>query len=153
MSTNPTQSRILLVEDSQSTRMIARATIEGLGLEVVEAASGAEALEHFASQNIDLILLDVGLPDLDGYEVARRIRESESGAEVPIIMVTGKDDVESVKRAFAAGATDFASKPVSWLIFGQRLLFVLEAARRQHELVAQREELTQSQRLASIGVD
>lgn len=151
MSTNPTHSRILLVEDSQSTRMMARAAIERLGLEVVEAATGAEALEHFARQSIDLVLLDVGLPDRDGYEVARCIRESESDTEVPIIMVTGQDDVESVKRAFAAGATDFASKPVSWLILGQRLLFALESARRQREILAQREELAETQRLASIG--
>lgn len=143
--------RVLIVDDSVSTRMIARATIERLGLEVVEAATGAAALEHFARGDISLILLDVGLPDLDGFEVAERMRASEKGTKTPIIMLTGRDDVESIQRAFEVGATDFASKPVSWLILGHRLLFILESTRREREIVAQREQLEETQRRASIG--
>ena len=145
------RDKVLIVEDSPSTRMIARATIEGLGLEVVEAPTGREAVALFEAEEIGLVLLDVGLPDIDGFEVAEHIRAHENGADTPIIMLTGKDDVESIQRAFDVGATDFASKPVSWLILGQRLLFVLESARRQREIVAQREELEETQRMAQIG--
>jgi diguanylate cyclase (GGDEF)-like protein/PAS domain S-box-containing protein len=145
------RDKVLIVEDSPSTRMIARATIEGLGLEVFEASAGAQALEIFDREEIGLALLDVGLPDIDGFEVAERIRGHERGADTPIIMLTGKNDVESIQRAFDVGATDFASKPVSWLILGHRLLFILESARRQREIVAQRESLEETQRMAQVG--
>lgn len=145
------RDKVLIVEDSPSTRMIARATIEGLGLEVFEAPAGMPALEVFDREEIGLVLLDVGLPDIDGFEVAERIRGHERGADTPIIMLTGKDDVESIQRAFDTGATDFASKPVSWLILGHRLLFILESARRQREIVAQRESLEETQRMAQVG--
>ena len=123
MESSETTDRVLIVEDSPSTRMIARATIEKLGLKVVEAPTGEEALARFESEDIGAVLLDVGLPDIDGFEVAERIRAHEKGADTPIIMLTGKDDIESIQRAFSAGATDFASKPVSWIILGHRLLF------------------------------
>ncbi len=151
MASREDPETILIVEDSPSSRIMARAMIEGLGLGVVEAECGVDALSLFESQEFGLILLDVGLPDLDGFGVARQIRAHGKGRDVPIIMVTGKDDVESIKQAFAAGATDFAVKPVSWLILGQRLLFVLEAARRQRQILEQREELQETQRLAGIG--
>jgi diguanylate cyclase (GGDEF)-like protein len=151
MALRPGSNRILIVEDSASTRMVARASIESLGLEVLEAPTGGAGLELFEREDIALVLLDVGLPDLDGFEVACRIRAHEKGADVPIIMLTGNDDIESIRRSFAVGATDFASKPVSWMVLGQRLLAVLESTRRQREILAQREELQETQRLASIG--
>lgn len=143
--------KILVVDDSPSTRLFARASISHLGLEMVECGTGVEALALFEEESIGLVLLDVGLPDLDGFEVARRIRQSSKGALTPIIMLTGKDDVESIQKAFEVGATDFASKPVSGLILGQRLLFALEAARRQREIEKQRQELEETQRHAQIG--
>lgn len=151
MEPESNHAKVLIVEDSPSTRIVARATIERLGLDVVEASNGEDAVARFGSEEIDLVLLDVGLPDIDGFEVARRIRAHAKGADTPIIMLTGKDDVESIQRAFDIGATDFASKPVSWIILGQRLLFVLESARQKREIAAQREELEETQQLAQIG--
>lgn len=144
-------NRILVVEDSPSVRMMARAAIEQLGLKVSEAATGAEALDCFEREDIGLVLLDVELPDLDGFEIATRIRSDDRGRDLPIIMLTSRNDLGSIERAFAVGATDFASKPVSWRILGQRLLFALESARRRVEILAQREELQDLQRFASIG--
>ena len=146
-----TYDKILVVDDSPSTRLFARASISHLGLEMLEAETGIEALSIFDRESVGLVLLDVGLPDLDGFEVARRIRAHANGAQTPIIMLTGKDDVESIQKAFDVGATDFASKPVSGLILGQRLLFALEAASRQRELDRQRQELEETQKHAQIG--
>lgn len=144
-------NRILVVEDSPSVRMMARAAIEQLGLSVSEASTGAEALDCFEREEIGLVLLDVELPDLDGFEIARRIRSHDRGRDLPIIMLTSRNDLASIERAFAVGATDFASKPVSWRILGQRLLFALESARRRVEILAQREALEDLQRFANIG--
>lgn len=143
--------RVLVVDDSRSVRMIARLAIEQLGLDVTEADSGHQALRRFEDDEIGLVLLDVGLPDLDGYAVAEAIRAHPRGQEVPIVMLTGRGDLESIERAFAVGATDFASKPVSWLILGQRLLFCLESTRRRVEIDLQRAELEETQRVARIG--
>ena len=145
------QSVVLIVEDSGSTRMAARASIDALGLGVREAANGAEALAIFESESISLVLLDVGLPDISGFEVAERIRGTAHGADVPIIMLTGNRDPESIRRSFAVGATDFAPKPVSWVVLGQRILFVLDASSKQKKIVAQRTELEDTQRMARIG--
>ncbi|MFK7894483.1 MAG: EAL domain-containing protein [Myxococcota bacterium] len=150
-SVKPSYQKILVVDDSPSTRLFARASIAHLGLAMVEAATGAEALAAFEQDIIGLVLLDVGLPDMDGFEVASRIRKNPKGALTPIIMLTGKDDVESIQRAFDVGATDFASKPVSGLILGQRLLFALEAARRQKEIESQKLILEVTQKHAQIG--
>lgn len=139
--------RVLVVDDSRSVRMIARLAIEQLGLDVTEADSGHQALRRFEDDEIGLVLLDVGLPDLDGYAVAEAIRAHPRGQEVPIVMLTGRGDLESIERAFAVGATDFASKPVSWLILGQRLLFCLESTRRRVEIDLQRAELEETSTL------
>jgi diguanylate cyclase (GGDEF)-like protein len=134
-----------------STRLLARSALEQLGLEVSEAASGPEAISLFESQRADLILLDVGLPGLNGFEVADRVRQLPDGKGVPIIMLTGRDDVESVSRAYACGATDFASKPVSWLVLGQRVLYVLASTRDQRKLAISEARLQESQHIARIG--
>jgi CheY-like chemotaxis protein len=76
----------------------------------------------------DLILMDVEMPRMDGFAACRAIRDSENGATVPIVMVTGGDDLEAVTNAYEAGATDFVSKPINWPILGHRVLYVLRAS-------------------------
>ena len=76
----------------------------------------------------DLILMDVDMPNMDGFAACREIRRIETGAAVPIIMVTGGDDIEAVTNAYEAGATDFVSKPINWPILGHRVLYVLRAS-------------------------
>jgi diguanylate cyclase (GGDEF)-like protein len=144
-------SRVLVVDDDDNTRFLARATLEQLGLEVIEAGTGPEALAAFDAQRTDLVLLDVGLPGLDGFEVAEHIRRSPAGAAVPILMLTGRDDVGSVSRAYSSGATDFASKPISWLVLGQRVLYVLQSARAQRSLSISEARLQEAQRIAQVG--
>jgi PleD family two-component response regulator/EAL domain-containing protein (putative c-di-GMP-specific phosphodiesterase class I) len=76
----------------------------------------------------DLILMDVEMPQMDGFAACRAIRDSAGGASVPIVMVTGGDDLEAVTNAYEAGATDFVSKPINWPILGHRVLYVLRAS-------------------------
>jgi diguanylate cyclase (GGDEF)-like protein len=142
---------VLIVEDCSSTRMVARAALAQRGLAIREAATGPEALECFEAGGIDIILLDVGLPELDGFGVLERIRAHPEGTEVPVLMLTGNDDVGTVRRAYALGATDFASKPVDWLVMTERVLYVLKATRQHRELLAQRSRLEETEHLAEIG--
>lgn len=110
----PTTWTVLIVEDDAKARFITRSMIERMGLIVVEAADGLTALELFKQSHADLVLLDANLPQLDGFRVCRKIRGMDFGADVPIVMVTSYADSDSVKKANAAGVTDYVTKPVNW---------------------------------------
>ncbi|MCK7581230.1 MAG: response regulator [Chromatiales bacterium] len=99
-----------------------------------EAADGEAALELLVEPPPDLVLLDVDMPGIDGFEVCRRIRQRWDATEVPVIMVTGMDDLASINQAYEAGANDFISKPINWPILGYRARYVLRSAQAAHTL-------------------
>ena len=101
---------ILVVDDLPENRRLLQAVLEPRGYEVVLAPSGEEALERLASDPIDLILLDVVMPGIDGFEVCRRVRADEQTRFLPIVMVTASEDLEK-RAAIEAGADDFVTKP------------------------------------------
>ena len=100
--------RILLVEDDERIRTSMRLSFEGEGYEVCEAGSGEEALDRFAQGDVDLVLVDLMLPGMDGFECCRAIRR---GSAVPIIMVTARSDTHDVVAGLEAGADDYVTKP------------------------------------------
>jgi class 3 adenylate cyclase len=109
--------QILVVDDSAEEAYYARLQLEGEGYDVLTAASGGDALQLVEARLADMVLLDVGLPDLDGFEVCRRIRDWETAVYghshvVPIVIVTGRPSEDRV-AAVDAGADDFLTKPVS----------------------------------------
>jgi DNA-binding response OmpR family regulator len=116
---------ILVVEDDRPTREILMRTLNGAGYDVVTVAAGTDALDLVGSANPDLILLDVGLPDIDGFEVCRRIRLH---SQVPIIMLTARNDEDAVMRAFQFGADDYVTKPFSGRLLTARVAAVLRRA-------------------------
>jgi putative nucleotidyltransferase with HDIG domain len=102
---------ILIVDDEPSGRETLAALLKPQGYQLAFAANGAEALALVAAQDPDLILLDVMMPELDGFEVCRRLRATPAVAEIPIILLTALDDRESRLQGIEAGADDFVSKP------------------------------------------
>ncbi|KGF78717.1 response regulator receiver protein [Massilia sp. JS1662] len=125
----PNQRGIVLVADDDPVmRLLMLEMLEGVGLEGIEAADGQEAVALVHARTPDLILLDVEMPKMDGFAACRAIRDLPNGAMVPIVMVTGGDDLEAVTNAYEAGATDFVSKPINWPILGHRVLYVLRAS-------------------------
>ena len=119
---------VLVADDDPMMRMLMLEMLGQVGLDAIEADDGAQALELAQAHAPDLILLDVDMPNLDGFAACRAIRQRDNGAAVPIIMVTGGDDLEAVTSAYEAGATDFVSKPINWPILGHRVLYVLRAS-------------------------
>jgi len=105
---------VLIVDDDATTRTLMRSALERLGLIVVEAANGEEALGVFKKSQADLVLLDANMPRMNGFEACAAIRRIEYGRDIPIIMVTSMADSDAVKRAVGAGITDFVTKPVNW---------------------------------------
>jgi predicted signal transduction protein with EAL and GGDEF domain/FixJ family two-component response regulator len=119
---------VLVADDDPVMRLLMLEMLEGVGLEGIEAADGQEAVTLAHAHAPDLILLDVEMPRMDGFAACRAIRDLPNGAMVPIVMVTGGDDLEAVTNAYEAGATDFVSKPINWPILGHRVLYVLRAS-------------------------
>jgi DNA-binding response OmpR family regulator len=115
--------RVLVVEDSDALRPLLSIMLNRRGYEVVAVASGQDALET-ADDSFDLVLLDVGLPDLNGLEVCRRLRAEPATADLAIILITGRDQPGDIHDGLAAGADDFVVKPFEEAELVARLLKV-----------------------------
>lgn len=125
----PSQRRVLVVEDSEDVRELLAECVRSLGHEVHVAADGIEGVACFASVSPDIALLDVGLPGIDGYELARRIRAQPGGAAVHLVALTGYGGAEVKRDAERAGFNLQLTKPID--IQGLMTLFAsYEAARR-----------------------
>jgi DNA-binding response OmpR family regulator len=121
----PDPSTILLVDDEDSVQKLLAYPLEREGFRVVPARDGAEALRRFASERVDLVVLDVMLPKLDGLEVCRRLRAESS---VPIIMLTARDDELDKVVGLELGADDYITKPFSIREFRSRVRALLRRA-------------------------
>ena len=106
------QSSILIVDDDEGQRLLAGASLQQGGFAILQAGSGEQALEVFQQHQPDLVLLDVVMPGMDGFATCAALRSLAGGRTLPIVMVTGLDDVESIEQAYQAGATDFLTKPI-----------------------------------------
>ena len=101
-------TKVLIVDDEAPIRKFLRLSLEGEGYQVQEAVDAAEALRAIAALRPDVVILDLGLPDMDGLEVLRRVRE---WSQLPVIVLTVRDDEETKVRALDAGADDYLTKP------------------------------------------
>lgn len=122
------QSSILIVDDDEGQRLLAGASLQQGGFAILQAGSGEQALEVFQQHQPDLVLLDVVMPGMDGFATCAALRSLAGGRTLPIVMVTGLDDVESIEQAYQVGATDFLTKPIQWLILHQRVRYILRAS-------------------------
>ncbi|HEX3756523.1 MAG TPA: response regulator transcription factor [Rhizomicrobium sp.] len=125
-------SRILVVDDEPPIRRFLRTGLTAQAYRVEEAASGEEALEFLQRNPVDLVVLDLGLPGIDGLEVLRRLREG--GAATPIVILSSRDDEAGKVRALDLGADDYVSKP-----FGMEELSARIRAALRHQLQQQGE--------------
>src|SRR5207253_10178231 len=121
----PDSSTILLVDDEDAVQKLLAYPLERDGFRVVQARDGEEALERFEREQIDLVVLDVMLPKLDGLEVCKRLRTASS---VPIIMLTARDDELDKVVGLELGADDYITKPFSIREFRSRVRALLRRA-------------------------
>lgn len=133
-------ARVLVVDDQPANIRLLEAILAPRGYTVLTAASGEEALEVIANADVDLVLLDIVMPGLDGYEVCRRIREQADTAYLPVVMVTASGDEQKV-RALEAGADDFLGKPVNQSELLARVASLARIKRYQDTIRRQATEL------------
>src|SRR3954469_1544481 len=131
-------STILLVDDEEAVRKVLTFPLERDGYNVVQAADGEEALARFGDQPVDLVVLDIMLPKLDGLEVCKQLRSRSS---VPIIMLTARDDEFDKVVGLELGADDYITKPFSIREFRSRVRALLRRARAPHSALDVVEEV------------
>lgn len=126
---------VLVVDDDPTMRYLARATLEQEGCAVEDAAGGAAALSLLSGIQPDLILLDVIMPEIDGFTFCEKLRAMPDMQRIPVLMMTGLEDTEAIRRAYHVGATDFITKPINWLILGYHVHYILRASKTLDELI------------------
>ena len=131
----------LIVDDDAVTRLLARAALEGAGWSVEEAENGRGALAAFQRLHPDAVLLDVMMPEMDGFTACAALRKLPEGAHTPVLIMTGLDDYNSITKAYDAGATDFLTKPLNGLLLTHRVRYMVRASRVLQELRASQSSL------------
>jgi len=147
-SSNPL---ILLADDEAAVRFLMKEALEQAGFSVLEAENGLDAVAAFDRHRPDLVLLDVIMPQMDGFEACRRLRAQPGGEALPIVIITGSDDFEAISSAYEAGATDFIAKPINWMILCERVRYMLRASANARKLHQSQELLARAQKIAQLG--
>jgi predicted signal transduction protein with EAL and GGDEF domain len=127
---------VLIVDDDPGARLLLGTALEMSGFHVSSAAGGAAAIASFRSQPVDCIILDVVMPGMNGFDTCTALRALPHCHHVPILMQTSLEDMDSVNRAYTAGATDFSSKGINPMLLAQRVKFLVRTKRTQDQLVA-----------------
>jgi diguanylate cyclase (GGDEF)-like protein len=150
---DPERTRILVVDDVPDNVDILDARLSSRGYEVVTATNGQEALDRVHGEAPHLILCDVMMPVIDGFEVSRRIKSDTSLPFIPIILVTAKDTAEDIVEGLEAGADDYISKPYNFKELEARVRAMLRIKRLQDELDQKNRELeVANKRLRKLSI-
>lgn len=126
---------VLVVDDDETIRYLAKAALEQQGCLVHGAENGAAGLSFLRDMKVDLILLDVMMPEIDGFTFCQKLKELPDMKRVPVLMMTALEDTDAIRRAYHAGATDFITKPINWLIVGYRVHYMLRSSKTLDELL------------------
>ena len=108
----PRRKVLLLVDDSKTILLMERMILGGGAYELITALDGEEAVEKARAELPDLILMDVVMPRMNGFEACRRIRSGEATSDIPVIMVTTRGEIESVEAGYQSGCADYVIKPI-----------------------------------------
>ena len=130
----PSQSRVLVVDDNVQNLELLVANLDSLGCKVSTATDGLEALEKVQSEHCDLILLDIMMPRMSGFEVCRKLKSDPATRDIPILMVTALNELGDIERGVECGTDDFISKPVNRLELLTRVKSLLRVRHLKDEL-------------------
>lgn len=128
MSETAARNVALVVDDDETQRLLETAALKKAGFRVAQVADGAAALKALRKIEPDLIVLDVDMPRLNGFDTCREIRRMPRYRDTPVVMVTGHEDTDSINKAYQSGATDFISKPINWSLLGHRVRYILRTS-------------------------
>ena len=127
---------VLVIDDDATQRVLVQETLRQAGFDTEEAENGTDGIARTAELRPDLVILDVVMPDLDGFTVCRGLRGNPKTQHIPILMITGLEDEKSIARAFEAGATNFLTKPINWALLPHHIRYILRSSAVEDELRA-----------------
>ena len=142
---------VLVVDDDMAGLLMASEALASDGFSVIEAEDGQEAIDQFLAHKPDVVIMDVVMPRMDGFESCAKIRQCEGGQHVPILMVTGLEDVDSIQKAYEVGATDFVTKPINFFLLPYRVTYMMRAKKTADALRESQVRLDNAQRIAKLG--
>ena len=142
---------VLVIDDDIGIRDLARHVLTAQGFRTISADNGAQGMRLFEEHKPELVMLDLIMPEQNGFDVCIALRRSPHGKHTPILVITSLEDIESIDRAYQAGATDFVTKPFNWPLLCHRLRYMLRASRAISDLTKSREILADAQRLAGLS--
>ncbi len=128
------QSKVLVVDDNPQNLELLVAYLDKLGCQIATAVDGIDALEKVSRENPDLILLDIMMPRMSGFEVCRKLKSAPATRDIPIIMVTALNELGDIERGVESGTDDFITKPVNRLELTTRVRSLLRVRHLQSEL-------------------
>ena len=146
-----TQAVILLIDDDTLIRTLVVKGLSRAGMTVHQAGNGDDGLAQLEDSTPDLVLLDVHMPGIGGFDTLRAIRHRAASAELPVIMLTADDDASAIETAFELGATDFITKPINLRLLEQRIRFAMASHAREQHLREVQAERSSACRIARLG--
>jgi PAS domain S-box-containing protein len=137
---------VLIADDDITLRSLLRDTLESFNFSVEEAENGKQAVLKFQNVNPDIVLLDIKMPVMNGFTACTKIKK-QYNTDTPIVMITGRDDVKSLEKAYKIGATDFITKPINILNIGHRLRYIIRSNKAFRELKETKHQIQRQKNL------
>lgn len=122
-------TNVLIVDDDAITRTLVAEKIANLDVHTAEAEDGEKAWELLKTQSYDLAIIDLEMPNMDGFELIQIMRSNPLTSRIPVIVLTGREDRPAIEQVLLAGATSYLPKPLNWAAFGTHIADVLEASK------------------------
>ena len=143
---NERPAKVLVVDDDSTLRSLVRVRLKKYGFEVIEAGNGKAAVDCYVRVDPDIILMDANMPGMDGFEATRILKDMTIENPIPILMVSGLEDDESVDKAFSAGATEYITKPICWPLLIHRLKNICAAIQAETNLIRAKQAADEANR-------
>jgi diguanylate cyclase (GGDEF)-like protein len=142
---------VLIIDDDQTLHLWAKRHLSAAGFEIVSAFNGSDGIEAFKKHSPDIVLVDIEMPEMDGFATCSGIRCVPGGNNTPLLMVTGTEDAIRIEKSYLAGATDFIVKPINWQVLIHRLRYMVRASKVFLELERSESRLSKAQQMARLG--
>lgn len=142
---------VLVIDDDPAMRLLCTETLESSGFRTAECSDAESAQVMIHDLKPDVLLLDVIMPGMDGFELCDILRQQEATQYIPILIMTGLEDLESIDKAFDVGATDFITKPINWGVLSHRVRYIHRSCLSMENLRESELRLAEAQRLAHLG--
>jgi diguanylate cyclase (GGDEF)-like protein/PAS domain S-box-containing protein len=142
---------VLLIDDDQTLHLWAHRNLSETEFTLTSCFGGKEGIDAFMEYAPTIVIIDIEMPEMDGFATCAAIRSLPNGKNIPVVMMTVTEDAEKIAHAYASGATDFVVKPINWKVLTQRLRYMVKASRNIYKLEQSELRLTKAKKMAHLG--